>query len=134
MRRRLIAVLVLALALPVYGAPGVHTACKFGVVDRAFVRVHGGVNVERDGALVEAWLAALRPTSSRANFGGLPRVATVTLFRDGAFAGMLMVHGEGETLRLWARNQDKAMDWQPCAAGELPAAVVDEWIRPMGQE
>lgn len=134
MRRLLLIVLLCALAQSAQAAPGVRDACKFGAIERAFVRVYGGVNVERDGALVEAWLAALRPTSSRANFGGLPRVATVTLFRDGAFAGMLMVHGEGETLRLWARNQDKAMDWQPCAAGELPAAVVDEWIRPMGQE
>lgn len=122
-------ILLLTVTLPVSAAPGTNKSrCQFGTVDRAFVRVYGGANLTTDGAIADAWLVALRPTTGGANFGGLPRVATVTLFRDDTFAGMLMVRGDGDRLRLWARDDEKAWNWQPCAVGELPVAVVYEWI------
>ncbi len=128
MRRLLfLAVILCALAIPAQAAP--HSACKFGHVTLAIARVPGGDAMRVTDAdmlaAVGQW-AIVEPVQGGANFYGLPRYIYVTLFRGETFAGMLMIHKDANSLRLWALDDDEMQT--TCAAGGVDAAMVDAWI------
>jgi hypothetical protein len=111
-------------------APHSASACKFGNVTTAIAVVPGRGQFTLADNMVGEWVVALQPMQGGANFYGLPRVVTVGLFAGDEYAGLLTVRGSGAVLRLWARG---GKDMQPCAAGEIDAAIVESWIAQIAQ-